>query len=252
LNYHCRICKFRKARSKHYHQDMEVDLIKYMSTRLQEERRKKGEPGPVITISRLYGCPAKKIAKKLIEELSQKMMVKGYKDVQWKMITKEIICEAAKELELDPSKIKYVFDSEQKGFIDDIFSAQLDKYYKSNRKIKNTVNKVIRNIAFEGYAIIVGRGGVAITRDMPKSLHINLEAPLAWRVLRVSEKHCLSLEEAEKCAKEMDKKRQQFRETFQGKNTDYTQFDLTFNCMTLSMDEIAKMIVKAAELRQLI
>jgi cytidylate kinase len=231
---------------------MKVDIIKYMSDRLQEECGQKGEAGPVITISRLYGCPAKKVAKKLQEELTEKMMVRGNKNIHWKMITKEIISEAAKELELDPSKIKYVFDNEQKGFIDDIFSAQLDKYYKSNRKIMNTINKVIRNIALEGYAIIVGRGGVAITRDIPRSLHINLEAPLAWRILRVSEKQSLSLEEAEKFAKDVDNKRRQFRENFQGKNTDYTQFDLTFNCMTLSVEEIVKIIVKATEVRQLI
>jgi cytidylate kinase len=231
---------------------MQVDLIKYMSDRLLEERKQKGQPGPVITISRLYGCPAKKVARSLLELLSEKMMVKGTKNIHWKLITKEIISEAAKELELDPSKIKYVFNNEQKGFIDDIFAAQLDKYYKSNRKIINTINKVIRNIAYEGNTIIVGRGGVAITRDMPQSLHINLEAPLAWRVLRISEKYCLSMEEAEKCAKDVDKKRQQFRETFQGKGTDYTQFDLTINCMTMTVDEIAKIILKTAEIRQLI
>jgi cytidylate kinase len=231
---------------------MEVNIIKYMSDRLLKEGGKKEHPGPVITISRLYGCPAKKVAKQLSEELTNKMMVKGYKNIQWKIITKEIISEAARELELDPSNIKYVFDNEQKGFIDDIFSAQLNKYYKSNRKIRNTISKVIQTIACEGYAIIVGRGGVAITRDIPKSLHISLEAPIAWRATRVSEKHELSLEEAVKYAKDIDKKRQAFRETFQGKNTDYTEFDLTFNCMTLSVDEIVKIIVRATEVRNLL
>jgi cytidylate kinase len=231
---------------------MEVDLIKYMSDRLLEEGGKKDHPGPVITISRLYGCPARKVAKKLTEELTNKMMVKGYQKIQWKMITKEIISEAARELELDPSKIKYVFDNEQKGFIDDIFSAQLNKYYKSNRKIINTISKVILNIAYEGYAVIVGRGGIAITRDIPKSLHVSLEAPLAWRATRVSEKHEFSLEEAMKYAKDIDKKRQVFRESFQGKNTDYTEFDLTLNCMTLSVDELVKIIVRAAEVRNLL
>ena len=78
--------------------------------------------------------------------------------------------------------------------IDDILAAHLSKYYKSDRKIRGTVGKVIRNIACEGYAVIVGRGGVAITRDIANSLHINLEAPMEWRVLRVSEKHNLSIE----------------------------------------------------------
>jgi cytidylate kinase len=231
---------------------MKVDLLKYMSSRLQEECGNIGQPGPVITISRLYGCPAKKIAQNLTDLLTEKMVVRGYKKIQWKMITKEIMSESARELEVDPNRIKYVFDYQQKGLIDDILSSHLNKYYKSDRKIRNTVGRVIRNIACEGYAVIVGRGGVAITRDIPRSLHVNLEAPLEWRVLRISEKNLLSLDDAEKYAIDIDKKRKQFREYFEGKNTDYTQFDLTFNCMTLSIDEIVRIIMKAVEVRNLI
>ena len=128
----------------------------------------------------------------------------------------------------------------------------MNKYYKSDRKIRNTVGRVIRNIGCEGHAVILGRGGVSICRDIPSSLHVNLEAPLEWRVLRVSEKDNLSLEDAEKLALEIDRKRQQFRDYFEGKNTDYTRFDITFNTMTLSVDEIVKIIVRAAEIRKLI
>lgn len=231
---------------------MRVDLHKYLSDRLQEECAKVHPPGPVITISRLYGCPGKKVAKLLTEQLTEKMVIKGYRKTQWKIITKEIMSESARELEIDPAQIKYVFDYEQKGIIDDILSAHLNKYYKSDRKIRNTIRKVIRNIAYEGHAVIVGRGGVAITHDIVKSLHINLEAPLEWRVLRTSEKQCLSLEEAEKYTLDIDKKRKQFREYFEGKDTDYTRFDLTFNCMTLSVEEIVQIILKAVEIRKLI
>jgi cytidylate kinase len=231
---------------------MKVDLMKYMSSRLQEECANTGQPGPVITISRLYGCPAKKVAKNLTEALTEKMEVRGFKKIKWKMVTKEIMSESARELQVDPAKIKYVFDYEQKGLIDDILSSHLNKYYKSDRKIRNTVGRVIRNIACEGYAVVVGRGGVAITRDISRSLHINLDAPLEWRVLRISEKNLLSLEDAEKYAHDIDRKRKQFREYFEGKNTDYTNFDLTFNCMTLSIDEIVKVILKAIEVRKLI
>lgn len=231
---------------------MKVDLLKYMANRLQEECAEAGQPGPVITLSRLYGCPAKIIAKNLTDALTEKMEVRGYKKIKWKMVTKEIMSESARELEVDPARIKYVFDYEQKGLIDDILSSHLNKYYKSDRRIRNTVGRVIRNIACEGYAVIVGRGGVAITRDIPRSLHINLEAPLEWRVLRISERNLLSLEDAEKYANDVDKKRKQFREYFEGKNTDYTKFDLTFNCMTLSIDEIVSIILKAVEVRNLI
>ncbi len=229
---------------------MHIDLLNYMADRINEEGRFK-EAGPVITISREYGCPSKIIAGRLAEELTTKTHVKG-KEIKWKYVTKEIMAESAKALEVDPDKIKYVFDYEQKGLIDGIISAQLNKYYKSERKIRNTIAQVIRNMAYEGNVIIVGRGGVAIAHDIPRSLHIMLEAPLEWRILRVSENFHVSQSEARKTAIEVDKKRKEFREYFQGKNSDYTWFDLRFNCMTFTIEEIVRIILKAAELRKLV
>jgi cytidylate kinase len=231
--------------------DMHLDLLKYVSDRIQEEGGRGKEAGPVITISREYGCPAKMVAGRLAEELTRKMFVKG-KEVKWKFVTKEIMAEAAKALEIDPEKIKYVFQYEQKSMVDDIISAQFNKYYKSERKIRNTVAKVIRNMAYEGNVIIVGRGGVAITHDMPKSLHVILEAPIDWRIIRISETYKISQEEAKKTAIDIDKKRKEFREYFQGKNSDYTRFDLAISCMSFSIEEIVHIILKAAEIRKLV
>ena len=230
---------------------MQIDLLKYMSDRNQQECGQFGEPGPVVTISREYGCPSKIIAARLAEELSRKMFVKG-KEIKWRYITKEIMAESARALEVDPEKIKYVFQYEQKSVMDDIITAQFNKYYISERKIRNTVAKVIRNMACEGYTIIVGRGGVVLTHDIPRSLHINLEAPLDWRSARVAENFKISQEEARKNAIEIDKKRKEFRDYFQGKESDYTWFDLKFNCMTFSIEEIVSIVLKAAEIRKLI
>jgi cytidylate kinase len=218
---------------------------------MQADFSKIKDPGPVITLAREYGCPSKLVARQLTEELTKKMLVKG-SEIQWKYVTKEIMVESARELELDPARIKYVFEYEQRSLIDEVLFAQLDKYYKSDRKIRNTIAMVIRNMACEGHVVIVGRGGVAITHDIPKSLHIMLEAPLNWRSLRISEKNNISQEEARKECIEIDKKRQQFREYFQGKNTDYTTYDLKINCMTLSVEEIVKIIIRAVEVRKLI
>jgi len=230
---------------------MHIDLLKYASDRIHDESGKGQEAGPVITISREYGCPAKLIAGRLAEELTRKLFVKG-KDAIWRFITKEIMAESAKALEIDPEKIKYVFEYEQKSVIEDIISAQFNKYYKSERKIRNTVAKVIRNMAYEGNVIIVGRGGVAITHDIPKSLHIMLEAPIEWRTVRVAQNYNISQEEAKKAALDIDKKRKEFREYFQGKDTDYTRFDLTINCMAFTMEEIVHIILRVAEIRKLV
>ena len=230
---------------------MNIDLVKYLSNRMQDDYGQKKDPGPVITIAREYGCAAKYIARQLSEDITRKMKVKGI-DSSWRYINKEILAESARELELDPAKIRYVFQYEQKGLIDEVLSAQLNKYYKSDRKIRNTIAMVIRNIACEGNVVIIGRGGVSIVHDIPRSLHVMLEAPLEWRALRISEKYSISQEEARKECIETDKKRQQFRDYFEGKNTDYTRYDITLNCMTLSIDEIVKIIIKAAEVKKLI
>lgn len=234
---------------------MKYDLVSYLKKRFEDKdvqlKKPDKEDGPVITISRQYGCPAKHVAEKLSEKLTEMCKNRGYK-VQWKWIGKEILAEAAKELNVEPSRIEYIFNYEQRGIIDDIFASYSTKYYKSNRKIKNTIRDVIRSIGTDGFSIIVGRGGVAINHDIPKSFHICLEAPLEWRALRVSERYNISISKAKDYATDIDKKRKQFREQFEGKNTDYTTFDMSFNCMTLSLDEMVNIISHTVALRNLL
>ena len=111
---------------------------------------------------------------------------------------------------------------------------------------------MIREIAEQGQAIIVGRGGIAITRDLSNSLHINLVAPLDWRAAIISERYNVSIDEARISAIDIDNKRKEFRDYFEGKNSDYTSPDISFNCMTLSIDEIVSTIVKVSESRDFI
>jgi len=226
---------------------MQGDLVTYLKKRYEDSQSKFSGPGPVITISREYGCPAKLIAQKLAEVLSEKKNTSSEK-FPWKWYSKEILDESAKQLQMDPSQIKYIFDYEKKGTLEGFFSS-FTNYYKSDRAIRNTIGKVIREIATLGHSIIVGRGGIAITRDLPRSLHINLEASLVWRAVRVSQHYDLPIEKARETCIDTDKKRKEFRDYFEGKNTDYTRADLTFNCMTLTPDEIVATIVKLVEIR---
>ena len=230
---------------------MQLDLVKYLTERVADDEAKASRLGPVITISREYGCPSKIIACSLVEELSKKISLKGT-TTEWKVVTKEILWESARELQVDPAMIKLVFNNERRGLFDSVLFAQHDKYYKSDKKIRNTIAKVIRNMAKEGHVIIVGRGGVAITRDIPASLHIMLKAPLEWRVARISESYKIPVPEARKTAIAIDNQRKEFRESFKGKDNDYTWFDLTINCMTLSVAEIVNIIANAAAIKNLV
>ncbi len=227
--------------------------MKYMEQRfkknVEEEMKIIKDPGPVITISRETGCPAKRISKLLALTLNKKRTKKDY---NWKCVSKEILNEAAKELNLEPSKIQYVFDFEERSTWDEILNSLSTRYYKSDRKIRRTISGVIRTIASNGHVIIIGRGSVAITHDIPQSLHINLEAPIVWRSEMLCEKMDISIKEAKKYIHDTDKKREKFRNSFYGKHTDYTRFDIKFNCMRFTDEEIVNSIVNIMQLRGMI
>lgn len=229
---------------------MKIDISKYLKERYQESVSKASFPGPVVTISRELGCPSKRIAQRLTEVLNESG--KYTKDIPWRWISKEIMEESAKELGVELAEIQYVFEYKQHGILEDLLLSHSRRFYKTDRKIRSTIARVIRNFAEEGNAVIVGRGGVAIAHDIPRSIHIHLEAPLEWRALRTSDKHGLSLEDARKYCEDIDNKRKQFRDYFEGKGNDYTRFDLKFNCMTLTIEEIVGIIHSAMRVRDII
>ncbi|HEX2935525.1 MAG TPA: cytidylate kinase-like family protein [Bacteroidales bacterium] len=227
-----------------------IDLSKYLHERYLERNAPLLNPGPVVTISREMGCPGKKISQ-LLQDALNRHAQKDMKKPEWKWVSKEIFESAAKELDLEPERIIEAF-KHPRGIIDEIIHSQSKKYYVNDRRIRKTIGEVIRSMANDGHVIILGRGGVALTRDIPKSLHISLEAPLDWRAALVSEKHCMSIPDAKKYIKEIDERRAQYRAYYQGKNNDYTSFDVRFNCMSLSLSEIVDVIIKIMEIRKLI
>lgn len=229
-----------------------VDLVQYLVNRHKESHKPCVEPGPVITISREMGCSGTQVAQMLVNELNYRHHYKSGE--QWRWVGKEEIQNAAAHaLNLPPDEISYVMEAKKKTMMDDILHSFSSKYYKSDRTIRKTVKDVIRSIACSGRVVILGRGGVAITRDIPRSLHINLEAPLEWRTLRVSERMGIDdMKEAETFVLNIDKQREEFRDYFGGKNTDYTRFDVSFNSMTLTTREIVDIIIKTMEIRKFI
>ncbi|MDA3780113.1 MAG: cytidylate kinase family protein, partial [Bacteroidales bacterium] len=88
----------------------------------------------------------------------------------------------------------------------------------------------------EGNAIIVGRCGATITREIQKSLHIRLIAPIEWRVAGIKERHEISYYEAEKLAIDNDKRRAKLRDDFAGKKINDYDYDLILNAKTLSIE----------------
>lgn len=223
---------------------MDNILMRYFEHRFGKENLKSDRnvdrKGPVITISRQAGCPAGLVAEALYKRLSEEKV--GPIPDQWRIISKEILSESAKELGLSESKIKYIFEAGARSTMDEIIEALSSRYYKSDLKIRKTIIEVIRSIAASGSVIIIGRGGVAITRNIPGSVHIRLEAPEEWRIGKLMKKYNWERSLAEKNMNNWDERRAKLLEEFAGVTNTSSYFDATFNCSTLDRNRIVNAI----------
>jgi cytidylate kinase len=230
---------------------MQNMLSKYLNARLEPKSVKPFVPGPVITISRECGCSGRLVAKTLTDKINKKYRQEG-RQQEWKWVNKEILSLASHELRMQPEKIKDLSKAHDKNYFEEIVSSFTESYYGQNEMVKKVIGDVIRKIAVDGYTIIVGRGSCSIARDIQKSLHIHLQAPLSWKAAKISRKTGMSLIEARKHVIEVDKQRYIFRDHFKGKNNDDDCIDFSFNCKHFTTEEIAEIIFKIADLRHLL
>ncbi|MCW3807532.1 AAA family ATPase [Plebeiibacterium marinum] len=229
---------------------MENVFLKYMRERVgkMDNVSAPQAEGPVITISREYGCPGKRIGKFLSEVLTDKLK-RLEKKGEWRWLSKEIIDESARELKLSPQLIKDLSEYKKKSFFENLALFFSDTYYPSDAKINNTIANFIYNAASQGNVVIVGRAAEAITKNFKKSFHIKLMAPLEWRAEIISNTYGKTISEAKRECQEMDRRRAMFRHYFEKDVPDVNFYDACFNCKEMTDDEIVELIVIIAETR---
>jgi cytidylate kinase len=229
---------------------MENLLREYMERAFAERGIERSSvPGPVVTISREFGCPSKLIAQHLASELNK---IDGFgHHKKWRFINKEVVEATAKHLELNRIDVNYLFSSGGKGLVEDVL-ASFSPTYVSDHRIRKTITTVVNTIANQGHVVIVGRGGVGILRDRPNSLHIRLMAARDWRVRAISTSRNLGSQEATRLVDEMDKKRMAFIEMISGGKFNPYLFNIAFNCGILSIDEIVGTILGLMRTKKMI
>jgi cytidylate kinase len=189
------------------------------------------------------------IAQLLTETINKK--TGGEIHNKWKFVNKEVLESAARELELNPADVKYLINLGEKGLMED-FLVSFSSAYVSNLKVKHTLVNVVSKIANTGRIIIVGRGSAAILQGRRHSLHIRLQAPLAYRIRCISESLNISPEEAKKMTENIDKKRVALYELILGKKLDPHIFDAAFNCSMLSKEDIVHGILALMESKEML
>jgi len=203
---------------------------------------------PIITISREYGCPGDRIAEMLAETLSKKNHLNGGMD-EWKWISKEILDDSAHKLKITPSLVNEIAHKKERGFFDNLALFFSDEYYPTDGKVQNTIAGMIHKTAEQGNVVILGRAAEIITQNFVNAVHIKLFAPVEWRNEIVSINENVSMSTAKKICADNDRQRESFRNYFRGDRDPLSFYDLTFNCKTLSDEEVIEMILILAESR---
>jgi len=220
-------------------------IFDYFDTRYRAEMlgRPIDQTGPVITISRLTGCDGREVAAALVALLNLR-----YNTNKWRWIDKDIIYHAAHELKTDTNRVETYYQGMTMNDMSEMIMAFSGSFV-SDSSVKKAIREVVLSIAREGHAVIIGRGGVAITRDMTNTLHIRLVAPLYWRVENVMKKKGMIIEKAEEYVVETDEKRNKMIVSFLDKKPqtlDYL-FDSTLNRSSFSIDQLSALILDMYE-----
>ena len=117
--------------------------------------------------------------------------------------------------------------------------------------VQKQMASVIRNVSLVGKAIVVGRGGVSITRDLVGGLHLRLIASLETRVQRMMSLLGEDEAHARRYIADQDHSRKALlKKHFDARIDDPLLYDATCNSDRLPLDVIASQLVRWVRYRQ--
>ena len=199
--------------------------------------------GPYLTISRQFGCHGFSLGLLLLEILNE-----GGEGPAWKIYHKEILANLATETNLATEILEEQRRSKPSLLVDFFRSLGRDRI-PSGYEIRNRITTIIRGLATEGHAIIIGQGGAGATHDLPNGLSIRLEAPLEWRIKQVAFREGLNETEARTRIKEMDSEREYLRKIYEQRFPRKPAFHLIYDCSVFTLAQIAQHIAAAMKLK---
>lgn len=225
-------------------------IFDYFDERYRQEllEKSEGPAGPLITLSRQTGCDGREVAASIVASLNLK-----YNTNKWRWVDKEIIYDAAKELKTDSQRIENYYKGLSMSNLSEMIMAFSGSFV-TDSSVKKAIKEVVLSIAHEGYAVLIGRGGVSITHNMANALHIRLVSPLYWRIENVMKKKGFSVEKAEEYVVDTDEKRYNLIVNFLEKkplNIDYL-FDATLNRSRFTIQQLTDLIVTMYSVRSTI
>lgn len=176
----------------------------------------------VITVSRQVGSLGTEIARETARRLN------------YEYVDKEKLEQLLKEMGFPKPQIEK-FDEKKPPFWDPL---SLER-----RKFIHAIQAVLYDLASKGRVVIVGRGGQALLKGVPGTLHLRIIAPFEKRVKRMVETGGLDEKHAARFIRQGDQDTLGYIQTFFHVNwEDPSIYDLIINTADLSVETAAKFI----------
>lgn len=155
-------------------------------------RPESGDRSPAfITISREAGAGGRTLMRGLVERLND-LDPPGPGQTPWNGFDKELVEKVSQDHNLHKTLVD-LLGEQTHSWLHDVFAGLTSQT--TETQVYRRVAETIRGLAQGGRAVIVGRGGVFITHNMPRGVHIQVVAPYEYRIeqmarlLNTDEKH---------------------------------------------------------------
>jgi cytidylate kinase len=204
---------------------------------------------PFVTISRQAGAGGHTLAKTLIARFDERSDDELFSD--WEMFDQKLVDMVADDPDLRVS-VEDLLSEEYRKAIDDFFR-QLFTSTTHQDIVMDRMFRLVRTIAEVGKAVIVGRAGSEVTRELGlghPSVSVRLVAPKEDRVAHMVEMDGISEKEAIESIEKHDSGRaRMLKRHFRVNIDDPLLYDAIWNTSVASVEEIADCIVTMLQTR---
>ena len=193
----------------------------------------------IVTIERRYASGGNEIGKKLAKELG------------FKFYDRNILMEAAKNLDIPFVKIEGLEESSSGGILLNLSKTPLGGLSRTKElpladKLFLEEKRIIEEIAEAGKCVIVGRASGYILRERENNLKVFIHAEDEKRIQRAIEKEGIKQSEAENALKKNDKRRGGFYNWVRiWVWSDPKYYEIYLNAGRLGIDLCVKLLAQA-------
>ena len=220
-------------------------ISSYLRDHLEDIGTKK-DPGPYITISRQWGCDGIGLGEMIVSKLNERD-----EEHRWQLYQKQLLMQLAE----DTGLTEEILEKERKSkpsLLKDFLRGLSKNGVPDGYEIRNKITMMVRTVAFEGHAVIVGQGGTAATADLSNGLSVRVEAPRDWRIARICRRENLSKDAAAAKITEIEKERAHLRTIYERQNSREPVFNMVFDNAMFTNEQVAGLVVQAMEAKGLI